>query len=36
MDSKYLHFDRPVILFFENNEKLEKFQYSDEFKNKKY
>ena len=36
MDSKYLKFDRPVILFFEDNEKLEKFANSDEFKHKKY
>ena len=25
MDSTYLKFDRPIILFFEDNEKLEKF-----------
>jgi hypothetical protein len=36
MDSKYLKFDRPVILFFEDNDKLEKFASSEEFKNKKY
>jgi hypothetical protein len=34
MDSKYLKFDRPVILFFENNEELENFRNSDEFKNR--
>jgi hypothetical protein len=36
MDSKYLKFDRPVIVFFEDNEKLERFATSDEFKNKRY
>ena len=36
MDQKYLKFERPVILFFEDNEKLEKFSQSEEFKNKKY
>ena len=35
MDIKYLKFDRPVILFFEDNEKLERFANSVEFKNKK-
>lgn len=33
--SKYLNCERPVILFFEDNEKLEKFRTSEEFKNVK-
>jgi hypothetical protein len=36
IDSRYLNRERPVILFFEDNEKLEKFQKSEEFKNKKH
>ena len=36
MDHKYLNCERPVIIFFEDNEKLEKFSKSEEFKNKRY
>ena len=32
MEDKYLRFNRPVLLFFENSEKLTKLKESNEFK----
>ncbi len=36
MDTKYLKYNRPVILFFEDNKQLMKFAECEEFKNHKY